>query len=492
VTKLLKTRLADEKTRGYDLVLIGCFQREEPEVGRLPRPIATGARRAAGRTGWRGETDQTTTVPIAGKHKSSVTLRGLGRRSALGHHELQTWIGKAVAAAAADGFRKPLLVLPLHETTSGAEGAQFVVTELALSGYRFDSFLKKSSGVRLRNVRVLPPRGHDPAYREGWKRARKTSLAIGWARDLANTPPNVATPEWMAEQARELAASRDMKIEILEPADLEERGMGGILAVGGGSANPPRLVRLEWGSGERSVSLVGKGVTFDTGGISIKPAASMDEMKFDKSGACTVLGIAQGAADLELPYHFRVYLPLAENMPDGKAYRPGDIVRCYNGKTVEILNTDAEGRMILADALSWAAEEKPDSLLDYATLTGACVVALGQRGAGLFSHDDTLAEELLGAADAAHEYLWRLPLWPEFGEQIKGQHGDLKNVGVRWGGANTAAAFLSNFVAGAGRWAHLDIAGPAYVERGNKASFGATGYGVALTLSWLRRMADSR
>jgi leucyl aminopeptidase len=176
-------------------------------------------------------------------------------------------------------------------------------------------------------------------------------------------------------------------------------------------------------------------------------------------------------------------------MPDGRAYRPGDIVRCYNGKTVEILNTDAEGRMILADALSWAAEDSPDELLDFATLTGACVVALGQQGAGLFSHDDELAGELLAAAEGAHEYLWRMPLWPEFGEQIQGQHGDLKNVGVRWGGANTAAAFLSNFVKGSGRWAHLDIAGPAYVDRGNKEAFGATGYGVALTLNWLRRLA---
>ncbi len=279
-----------------------------------------------------------------------------------------------------------------------------------------------------------------------------------------------------------------MQTTVLESSQLEERKMGGILAVGSGSANPPRLVRLTWGEGETTVSLVGKGVTFDTGGISIKPAASMDEMKFDKSGACTVLGIARTAAELELPARFAVYLPLAENMPDGASYRPGDIVRCYNGKTVEILNTDAEGRMLLADALAWAAEEKPDYLIDFATLTGACVVALGHHGAGLFSPDDELAGRLDRAAGQAGEKLWRLPLWREFSREMKGDHADLRNSGGRWGGASTAAAFLSNFVDGAARWAHLDIAGAAYVGGNQKGTKGATGYGVGLMTHWLRSL----
>jgi leucyl aminopeptidase len=245
---------------------------------------------------------------------------------------------------------------------------------------------------------------------------------------------------------------------------------------------------LEWGEGPEQISLVGKGVTFDTGGISIKPAAAMDEMKFDKSGACTVLGAADAAAALGLPFRFKAYLAFAENMPDGDAYRPGDIVRCYNGKTVEIINTDAEGRMLLADALALASEEGADTIVDYATLTGACVVALGHTGCGLFSHSDELAGELLAAAEAAGERLWRLPLWPEFTEKIKGAHGDLTNTGGRWGGASTAAAFLSEF-ADTPRWAHLDIAGPAYVGRADKGTFGSTGYGVALTIGWLGRRA---
>jgi leucyl aminopeptidase len=264
--------------------------------------------------------------------------------------------------------------------------------------------------------------------------------------------------------------------------------MGGILAVGQGSAREPRLVRLEWGSEGPVVALVGKGVTFDTGGISIKPAARLDEMKYDKSGACTVLGIARAVARLALPVRLRAYLPLAENMPDGAAYRPGDIIRCYNGKTVEILNTDAEGRMILADALALAVEEGPDAVVEYSTLTGACVVALGHHGAGLYSPDDELAAALLAGAEAGGERLWRLPLWPEFAEEMQGTHADLKNSGGRWGGANTAAAFLASFVGDHRRWAHLDIAGPAQIPKENNGSKGATGYGVALTVHWLREL----
>jgi leucyl aminopeptidase len=238
------------------------------------------------------------------------------------------------------------------------------------------------------------------------------------------------------------------------------------------------------------VALVGKGVTFDTGGISIKPAAGMEDMKYDKSGACTVLGIARAVAELELPLRLRVYVPLAENMASGTSYRPGDIVRCYNGKTVDITNTDAEGRMLLADALAWAAEEKPDVMLDYATLTGACVVALGTSAAGLFSPDDTLAEQILAAARTAGERLWRLPLWPEYIEDMKGIHGDLRNSGGRWGGASTAAAFLAQFTGDVRRWAHFDIAGAAYVgsERGG-GDKGATGFAIASSLRVLRQLA---
>ena len=271
--------------------------------------------------------------------------------------------------------------------------------------------------------------------------------------------------------------------------------MGAFLAVAQGSQQAPYLIQIDYKPRVRAKKhavVVGKGVTFDTGGISIKPAASMEEMKWDKCGACAVLGVLEAAARLALPFRLRAYLPLAENMPDGSAYRPGDIVRISNGRTVEIVNTDAEGRMILADALAWAASEKPDCLVEYSTLTGACVVALGPTGAGLFTPHDELAAQLLAAAEATGERLWRLPLWSEFLEEMKGSHSDLKNSGGRWGGASTAAAFLSQFVAPVERWAHLDIAGPAYVgSDGNKARRGATGYGVPLTVGWLAALAEA-
>jgi leucyl aminopeptidase len=315
------------------------------------------------------------------------------------------------------------------------------------------------------------------------------AAATGLARDLANTPPNEANPAWIERRARELARRHGMKLRVFAAPELRRLGMGGILGVGAGSATPPRLLRLEWGQGRPIVALVGKGVTFDTGGISIKPAAAMDEMKYDKCGATTVLGLMSAAAQGKLPLRLRAYLPLAENMPDGAAYRPGDILSMHNGKTVEITNTDAEGRLLLADAIAFAAAEKPDALLEYSTLTGACVVALGLTGAGLFTPDDELAGELLGAAAEAGERLWRLPLWPEFGEEMKGTHADLRNSAGRWGGASSAAAFLANFTGKVQRWAHLDIAGPAYIGAEGKGPKGATGFGIATTLRWLRAQA---
>ena len=309
------------------------------------------------------------------------------------------------------------------------------------------------------------------------------------ARDLANTPPNTATPAWLARRVRVMAREHGLEVQVLEPSHMKRRGMDAILAVGRGSANPPRLVRLQWGRGSQTVALVGKGVTFDTGGISIKPSKAMDEMKYDKSGACAVLGIARAAAELDLPFRFRAYLPLAENMPSGEAYRPSDIVRCYNGKTVEVLNTDAEGRMILADALALASEEGADSLIELSTLTGATVVALGHHAAALYTPDDGLAGELQEAAASGAERLWRMPLWREYGAEMRGNHADLRNIGGRWGGANCAAAFLGEFVEGVERWAHLDIAGTAWLGSGGKETAGATGYGVALVLTWLLRLA---
>ena len=405
------------------------------------------------------------------------------------------WLQRAVDEARQHGVARLTLVLPAHPETAGRAAAGRVLRALALAAYRFDRFLsdreKRPGG--LERLAVVPPPGEEAADRAALPAAQVVAGAVGLARDLANSPANEATPAWMEERSLEMAASRDLEVTVLGAAELRAKGMGGLLAVGAGSAHPPRLVRLQYGTTGPRVALVGKGITFDTGGISIKPAADMDEMKYDKSGACAVLAAARAAADLDLPVRLSVYAPLAENMLSANAYRPSDIVRCYNGKTVEITNTDAEGRMILADALAWAAEERPDAIVELSTLTGACVIALGHQAAGLFSPDDALAGESYTAAAAEEgERLWRLPLFPEYLEEMKGSHADLRNSAGRWGGASLAAAFLSQFVGDVGRWAHLDIAGVANVkpEQGYRFT-GATGFGVAAVVGWLRQLAHS-
>lgn len=487
--KTAKLGMAGPEAGRADFFAVPCFERKPPDTSNLPPRITRAARNAARRPGFAGRSGQTAHTRGTAREAPGTVVFGVGAARDFDRRSLEKYLQRAVAEATRGGFKNPVVRVPDHEAAVGAGSAENVLRTLALAGYRFDEFRTKASKVgRLKQVRVAVAPAHDESFRSVLSRASATAEGIATTRDLANTPPNEAFPEAMAERAREMAKDHGIKAKILGTKELERKGLGGILAVGRGSRKSPCLVQFEWGDGKERISLVGKGVTFDTGGISIKPAATMDEMKFDKSGACTVLGIASAAATLDLPYRFRAYLPFAENMPDGDAYRPGDIVRCYNGKTVEILNTDAEGRMLLADALALASEDGADCIVDYATLTGACVVALGISGAGLFSADDRLADQLLEAGADAGENLWRLPLWPEFSEQMKGVHADLRNSGSRWGGASSAAAFLSHFVSARG-WAHLDIAGPAYVSRGNKAPFGATGYGVALTMAWLHNRA---
>jgi leucyl aminopeptidase len=467
-----------------ELIVAGCFEGEAPDVEGAGDAVRDAAQRLAGRAGWQGRDDQ---VAQADLRPGVLSVYGLGKRGELTFPRLRRWFARA--AEAAGGAGRATFVLPRHAETAG-EAAERILRSLALSAYRYDHFLSengKTAAPALAAFAVVPPPGEEDAYRGAAATAATVAAAVAFARDLANAPPNEASPAWMEERARELAASRGMAVTVLDAAELARRGMGGLLAVGGGAAVPLRLVRLAWGTAGPVISLVGKGVTFDTGGISIKPAADMDEMKYDKAGACAVLGAARAVADLGLPVRLRVYTPFAENMLGSQAYRPGDILRLYNGKTVEITNTDAEGRLILADALAWAAEEKPDALAELSTLTGHLVVALGHQAAGLFTPDDALAGDLAAAGAAAGERLWRLPLYPEFLEEMKGVHADLRNAAGRPGGASTAAAFLSQFVGDLKAWAHLDIAGMENVKPDHETrSAGATGFGVATLVSWIR------
>jgi leucyl aminopeptidase len=323
--------------------------------------------------------------------------------------------------------------------------------------------------------------------------ARVASEAANRARDLQNTPANVADPEYLAERAREIAAGSDrVEVEILGPDRLEAEGMGGILAVSSGSAKDPALIVLRYSGGGDGgpVGLVGKGVTFDSGGISIKPSAGMELMKKDMSGGAAVLEATAAIAELELPIDLVTVVPSVENMPSGTAMRPGDIITQLNGKTVEVNNTDAEGRLILADALTWCARQGAERIVDVATLTGAVVVALGSTYAAIIANDDDWAEEVIGAGDVTGELLWRLPLHPEYKDLTRGTAADLTNASAkRKAGTIYAGSFLEEFVEGA-TWAHLDIAGTSWDVGREYVGSGATGYGVRLLVELARRLAN--
>jgi leucyl aminopeptidase len=317
--------------------------------------------------------------------------------------------------------------------------------------------------------------------------AEATAIAAGvrFAKELGNLPPNICNPSYVAAQAKRIADEHaGVTLEVLEREDMAKLGMGSLLGVAQGSANPPKLVVLRWqgkGDASRPYALVGKGITFDTGGISLKPGAGMEEMKFDMCGAAGVLGAFVAAVELNLPLNLLCIVPAVENMPDGNAYRPSDILTSMSGLTIEVLNTDAEGRLILCDALTYAQKFDPEVIIDAATLTGACVVALGKHASGLMTKDDELAEQLLAAGTLTHDRAWRLPLWDDYQGQLESGFADVANIGGKNAGAITAGCFLARFTNGR-RWAHLDIAGTAWDE-GRKGL--ATGRPVPLLVQYL-------
>ncbi|MEO8297210.1 MAG: leucyl aminopeptidase [Burkholderiales bacterium] len=317
------------------------------------------------------------------------------------------------------------------------------------------------------------------AVREGVRRGQAIAAGVGLARECANRPGNHCTPTYLASEARALARGHGLKVEVLERAALEKLGMGAFLAVAKGSDEPPKFIVLQYhGAGKKDAPLVlvGKGITFDSGGISIKPAGEMDEMKFDMGGAASVLGTFRAVAELQPKINLIGLIPTCENMPNGGAMKPGDVITSLAGKTIEVLNTDAEGRLILCDALAYAERFKPAAVVDIATLTGACVIALGHHHSGLFSTDDALAQGLLNAGQAALDTAWRMPMDDEYDKALDSNFADIANVGPRYGGSITAAMFLKRFTS-AYRWAHLDIAGTAWRSGAAK---GATGRPVAL------------
>jgi leucyl aminopeptidase len=337
---------------------------------------------------------------------------------------------------------------------------------------------------KLDSVTVLCAKAQAAGVTAGLARGRAIAAGTTLARELANRPGNHCTPTHLAQEARALGKGHGLKVEVLERKDMEKLGMGALLAVAQGSEQPPKFIVLKYqgaGKADAPVVLVGKGITFDTGGISIKPAAEMDEMKFDMGGAASVLGTMRAVAELKPALNVVGIVAACENMPDGGAVKPGDVVTTMSGQTVEILNTDAEGRLILCDALSYAERFKPAAVVDIATLTGACVIALGHHRSGLFSADDALATQLLAAGEQGGDPAWRMPLDDEYDDALKSHFADMGNVGGRAGGAITAAMFLKRFTAKFA-WAHLDIAGTAWKSGAAK---GATGRPVALLTHFL-------
>ncbi len=321
--------------------------------------------------------------------------------------------------------------------------------------------------------------------RTGVKQGGAISNGVALAKELANLPGNICTPSYLATRARQLARRYALKATVLSEKEMEKLGMGALLSVARGSRQPAKLIILQYQGGkpkQAPIALVGKGLTFDAGGISIKPAQKMDEMKYDMCGAASVLGALVAACELKLPLNIVAAIPSSENLPDGNANKPGDIVTSMSGQTVEVLNTDAEGRLILCDALTYIGRFKPAKVVDMATLTGACVVALGTEASGLFSNDQKLANELLRAGDQAQDRAWQLPLWESYQAQLNSNFADMANIGGGGAGAVTAACFLARFTKDY-RWAHLDIAGTAW--RGGNGNKGATGRIVPLMSQFL-------
>ena len=440
-----------------------------------------------------GEMQTQLLLPALSQGESSVLLVGLGQQAEYG----PTQARKACAVLA-----KAIVERPAQQVVIGLEDwlaadmsiAWLVHTMVAAIGdarYRFTAYKGKEEVKlpRLEQVTLAVSTAQQAAAEQACREAQAILVGAAYTRDLGNTPPNDLYPEALAQQARGLAEQyAALSVTVLDEADLDALGANAILAVGRGSERPPRLVALEYhGAAAEAAPIVfvGKGITFDTGGISLKPGEAMDEMKYDMCGAGTVLGVMKAVCELGLPLNVVGVLTSAENMPDGRASRPGDIIKTLSGQTVEILNTDAEGRLVLCDALTWVQRFKPQAVIDIATLTGACIVALGHQASAVLGNQPALVAALLAAGQESGDRAWELPLWEEYQEQLKSNFADMANIGGRPAGTITASCFLARFTKDYA-WAHLDIAGVAWKSGKEK---GATGRPVPLLMHYLLEQA---
>ena len=430
-----------------------------------------------------------------------VLLVGVGPRNQLDLEQLRRAAGRALGALIGQRLSQVVCALPLLEIpqTGAAARVQATVEGSLLSGYRFtryQSHKAQQQTILPKGMTLLVERPNELEQAEqAISSTTQICRAVSLARDLVNEPGNVKSPSWLADQARAAAAEGEFNCTVIGRQDLARDGFGALLGVAQGSEREPCLILLEHQGGpadQAPIALVGKGVVFDAGGISLKPAEKMDEMKMDMAGGAAVIGTLLAAGLLKLPINLIGVIPAVENLPSGSAIRPGDILTSLSGKTIEVLNTDAEGRLILADALTYVKRFAPRLVVDLATLTGACVIALGQHASAVLGNDQSLVRQLIKAGEGCGERLWQLPLWSEYDQQIKSDVADLKNTGGRPAGTITAAAFLKPFAEGI-KWAHIDIAGTAWNDKpGPYSCKGGTGVGVRLLLAYLQSIAQPR
>ena len=505
----LKVRVigADFAAWKTDMLVLGSFSDEkkaDPLIKQFDRRVGGAIGRLRLLRDFEGK-DGSSAI-VYGSEKTGakrILLVGLGQKKEATLDTVRK--AAAIAAKKAVELKVRSVGLALHRTLGGRLDLEAVGRALGegtyFGSYRYDEYVTGGENGRLKSLKVAVIDSEGAKIKklaQGVAAGVVLGRAQSYARTLANRPGNVINPTALASEARKLARGlKNVTCTVYDEKQLKAKGMGGVLAVGAGSKSRPRFIALKYNGGPKAtakptVGLVGKAITFDSGGISIKPSANMDQMKLDKSGGIAVLGAIRAIAELKLPLNVYGIVPSAENMPGGSSYRPGDIVTTYSGKTVEVLNTDAEGRMILCDGLAWAVKQKCDVIIDIATLTGACMVALGKHKAGLFGNDDNLITQLEKASEDSGENLWHMPSGDEYAKEMKSKIADLRNIGGKWGGACTAAAFLGQFV-GDTTWAHLDIAGmDIFAKATELTAEGSTGFGVRLLTTYLINLAGKK
>jgi leucyl aminopeptidase len=484
-----------------DVLVVGRYgdgARPSPEVTALDRRLGGLLSSILKTEKFEGKPGQISYFQTGGRIRAArVIAVGLGPKKEAGAEALRRGTAAALRRGRDLGAAAAAVFMP-SDGVSAQQRAHAVVEGAILGTYRFDKYLKEKSDKAIESVLVVEPEArHRAAAQQGLRLGEIWAASTCLTRDLVNEPPNVVTPTYLARRAAEVARAGGLKLKILDRADCARLGMGAYLGVAQGSEEPPKFIHLTYapkGRPRRRIAVIGKGITFDSGGLDLKTADGMLRMKDDMSGAAAVLGVFQALPKLRLPIEVHGLIAATENMPSGTAQRPGDIVRAMNGLTIEIGNTDAEGRLTLADALAYAARViKPDEIVDMATLTGAIVMALGLGVSGVFATDEALASRVLAATEAAGERMWRLPLHEEYKEGIKSEIADLNNVSSqRGGGAIVAALFMRDFT-GDLPWAHLDIAGTAFAERDLPLGpRGGTGVGVRTMLHYLWTLANGR